>query len=152
MDMGKAAFVSFILLLELTLAPRSVWAYGSSEREEMKADVREALSRAHDFSSQKMREATESLERERGAIEVKKKRQAFEAEQEETRQDYVKERNSRPSDFLTQARAERTFDEQKIIEDREMEKDRRQYARDHRKVQRIIRSKAFIDEAQEYGL
>ena len=150
--MNKRTAFLFIFIMCFSLAPRSAFAFGASEKEQMKEDVREALNRSRDFSAQKVREATEDLERERGAKEVKKQRSLFEAAQEEERQDYVKARNSKPSDFLEQARLERQFDEQKLIEDREMEKSRSNYLHLHRKVQHIIDTRAHIDEAQEYGL
>ncbi len=141
-----------IFISSLALAPRSAHAFGASEKEQMREDVREALSRARDFSTQKVREATEDIERERGAKDVLKKRAEFEAEQEETRKEYVRQRNAKPSDFLSQARLERDFDEQRLLEDREMEKARADYKRKRRQVQHIIDRKAHIDENQEFGL
>lgn len=146
------SLIVIALLLILTAAPRLARAYGSSERDEMKADIREAINRARDFSRQKVEEATEDLERQKGAKEVKEKRAKFEAEQEAEREEFVRERNERPSDFLTQARLERAFDEEKVLEDREMERSRKQYSKDHKKVERIIEKKAYINENEEYGL
>jgi len=111
----------FALLL---CAPLMAFAFGASEKEQMREDVREALNRARDFNSQKVREATENLARERGALEVKKQRAQFEAEQEELRKEFVRERNAQPSDFLEQSRLERSFEESRIVEDREMDKAR----------------------------
>jgi hypothetical protein len=142
-----ALTVSFIIV-----APSLVFAFGGSEKDQMREDVREALNRARDFSAQKVREATESLERERGAKEVKKKRAEFEAEQEALRQEYVRERNARPSDFLQQARLEREFDQKRLLEGRAMDNARKTYVHERRKVQHIIETKAHIDENQEYGL
>jgi len=147
----KTLLLLFCLSI-LALAPRSAFAFGASEKEQMKEDVREALSRARDFSAQKVREATENLERERGAKDVLKKRAEFETQQEQMRKDFVQERNAKPSDFLVQSRLERDFDEQRLLEDRAMEKARVDYLRKRRKVQRIIETKAHIDENQEYGL
>ncbi len=150
--MNKRTAFLLIFLLISGFAPPSAFAFGASEKEQMREDVREALNRARDFSSQKVREASENLERERGAKEVKKKRAAFEADREDERTQFVKARNSRPSDFLEQARLEREFDEQKLIEDRTMEKSRSRYVHFHRKVQHIIDTRAHIDDSEEYGL
>jgi hypothetical protein len=147
----RTAFL-FISFFAFGFVPASAYAFGASEKEQMREDVREALSRARDFNSQKVREATEDLEREHGAKEVKKQRAEFEAMQEEERQSFVKMRNSRPSEFLEQARLERQFDEEKLIEDLKMEKNRSNYVQLHRKVQRIINRRAYIDDSQEYGL
>ena len=147
--MKTFAIVIFSLLL---IAPRAAFAFGGSEKDQMKEDVREALNRARDFSAQKVREATEDLEREKGAKEVSKGRAEFEAEQEKMRTEFVRERNAQPSDFLLQARLEREHDEKRLIEDRDMDKARMNYLRMRHKVQRIIDTKAHIDEAQEYGL
>ncbi len=145
--------LALLLFLSLTLcAPLTAFAFGASETEQMREDVREALHRARDFSAQKVREATEDLQRERGAQVVKKKRAEFEAEQEVTREEYVRERNSKPSEFLLQSRLEREFEQKRVVEDRQMDRARADYVVKRRRVQRIIDSKAHIDEAQEYGL
>ena len=141
-----------LIVVLLLCAPLMAFAFGASEKEQMREDVREALNRARDFSSQKVREATENLARERGAIEAKKQRAEFEAEQELVRQSFIRERNSQPSDFLLQSHLERSFEESRIVEDREMDKARGDYIRQRRRVQRIIESKAHIDENQEFGL
>lgn len=141
-----------IFIFTLILAPRLAFAFGASETEQMKEDVREALHRARDFHAQKLREAVEDRERERGAKEVMKKRAEFEAEREDIRKEFVRERNSQPSEFLMQARLERQFDEKRLVEDREMDRARADYVRKRHKVQHIIDTRAHIDEAQEYGL
>ena len=142
----------YVILFTLICAPLTVFAFGASEKEQMREDVREALSRARDFNGQKLREATENLERERGAKQVKKERAEFESEQESLRLEYVRERNASPSDFLLQSRLERQFDEERIVEDRNMDKARLGYVRSRRKVQHIINTRAHIDENQEFGL
>jgi hypothetical protein len=141
-----------LILLILLCAPLTAFAFGASEKEQMREDVREALNRAHDFNGQKLREATEDLQRERGAKEVKKQRTEAEAEQEKLREEFVRERNTKPSDFLLQARLERQFDESRLVEDRNMDKARSNYVRQRRKVQHIIDTRAHIDENQEFGL
>jgi triphosphoribosyl-dephospho-CoA synthetase len=141
-----------LILVLLLLSPLMAFAFGASEKEQMREDVREALHRARDFSAQKVREATENLARERGAVEVKKKRAEFEAQQEELRRDYVTQRNAKPSDFLLQARLEREFEEKRIVEDRNMDRARGNYVRKRRQVQRIIETKARINENEEFGL
>lgn len=150
--MNKRLLSLLLFFCFVSLAPRAAFAFGVSEKEQMREDVREALNRARDFNAQKVREATEDLERQRGAKAVKKQRSEFEAEQEKLREDFVTVRNARPSEFLEQARLERKFDEKRLVEDRDVEKSRESYVRLHRKVQHIIDTRAHIDEEEEYGL
>lgn len=154
--MNARILFSSLFMMALTtlfvIVPRPALALEGSEKEQMKANVREALNRARDFKAQKVREVTENRERELGAKDVKKEQAEFQAEQEKVREGYVKERNSQPSEFLQQARLERQFDEKKLIEDREMIKSRLEYLRERHEVENIIKKRGYIDEKQEYGL
>lgn len=143
---------SFALVVLALLAPRPALAIGGSEDEIFQADINEARARAKDFNSQKLREANEDLQRQLGTKEVKRDRAQFEAQQEKERESYVQDRNERPNVWREQARLERQFDEEKIVEDKQMDKNRRDYKKKRERVRRLIHSEARIDENQEYGL
>lgn len=149
----QTVFVSSLtLVVGLSLLPRAARALGESEDEIFQQDLREARTRAKDFNAQKLREATEDLQRQQGAKEVKKERTEFENFIEHQRQTYIRDRNARPSEWREQARLERADDEKKLAEDKQMEKNRRDYKKKRQRVLRLIETEAHIDENQEYGL
>lgn len=143
---------AFALAVTVVSAPRLAHAYGETEDQLFEEDLHEARVRAKDFSVQKLREVKEDLARQSGSVEVKKDRQQFEAEQEKSRRSFVKERNSKPSDWQTEARLEREFDTRKLAEDREMDKYRRSYKQKRARVYKLIQTEAHINENDEYGL
>ena len=134
------------------LTPRPVFAYGESEDELFAEDLREARSRARDFTAQKVREANEELKRQEGVAEVKRDRSEFEADQEKQRRSFIVERNTKPSEWKEQARLERQFEMKAIEDEREMDKSRRSYKQKRARIQHLIKSEAQIDENQEFGL
>ncbi len=144
--------LTFAVVIAVVSAPRSAGAYGETEDQLFEEDLHEARARSKDFGVQKLREVKEDLARQQGSVEVKKRRDEFEADQEKSRVTFVQERNSKPSVWQREAKLEREFDAQKLADEREMDKNRRSYKQKRARVQRLIRTEAHIDENDEYGL
>jgi hypothetical protein len=133
------------------VGPAHGFVFGSQE-EQWETDIREARSRARDFEMHVKR--MEELERLRlseaaeAAVQRASQQQAYEA----VRLEFIRERNSRPSNEEAIERLERQHEILMEAELKKQEEIRRAFVVGREKVRAALERDAYIDEAREYDV
>lgn len=135
----------------LIVGPRGN-AFVTSEEEQFKADIREAISRARDFQRTMDRLKQEEIERERLGYLEKERKKREEEMRERARAAYVAERDRRPDPEIERERLERAYQRLLEQEERKREEARIRYIQARDRMREVLRREAYINEMVEYGL
>ncbi len=127
-------------------------AFGGSEEERWKWEVKEAKARANDFRQHLGRTTAADRDREEAATEAKKARVRGEVEDERALAAFIKERDAKPDPGKLEDKREKEFERIQALDAREMESSRQGYVRVRNRVREVLKRDAHIDEALEYGL